>query len=278
VTSSKATPRKKTKRYEYLLGDSRKESARLRRQAALWDPTTFALFDRLKLRRGMRVLEIGPGQGSPHAELRRRLRGPVDAVERSAAFASRLRAAWARDGLGDATLWQCDLLDADLPDRHYDVVFARWVFLFLPDAPRHLAKLSRALAPGGRLVIQDYLRDTFSLSPRPAEWDAFAAADRAFFASQGGDVNVGAHVPLLAHTAGFAVEEVNPTIKVGRPGSATWRWLTDYFFSVMDRYASFPPFTPEMAARLRRHWTRAAKDRSSLIVAPTVLDVVLRKR
>ena len=47
--------------YTYLLGDSATEASRLRAQARLWDPTAHALFDRLKIRRGATVLEIGPG-------------------------------------------------------------------------------------------------------------------------------------------------------------------------------------------------------------------------
>jgi SAM-dependent methyltransferase len=266
------------RRYNYLLGDSRVESARLRRQAALWDPTTFALFDRLALKRRMRVLEVGPGQGSLHVELRRRVGGPIDAVERSSAFASRLRALCAKDGLGEGTIWEQDVIDAPLPAAHYDLIFARWVFLFLPDVPAHLAKLARALAPGGRLVVQDYLRDTLSMSPRPAEWDAFIQADRAFFASQGGDASVGAKLPLLVGRAGLVLESVTPTTKIGRPRDAAWRWMSDYFLGVLDRYAGPPPFTKAAAARLRAHWLAAQKEKTSLIVAPTVLDVVARKK
>jgi SAM-dependent methyltransferase len=266
-----------TPRYEYILGDSRIERARLRRQAALWDATSHALFDRLRIRPGMRVLEIGPGQGSLHAELRRRLRGPADAVERSAAFASRLRAACARDGRGPGTIWERDLADADLPAGHYDVVFARWVFLFLPDVAGHVKKLVRALKPGGRIAVQDYLRDTLSMAPRPADWDAFIAADRAFFATQGGDANIGARFPAIARRAGLIVEEVTPTIKTGSPGSREWRWMSDYFLGVMDRYETLGPLSKEAAARLRKEWLAAARERTSLIVAPTVLDVVARR-
>jgi hypothetical protein len=75
-----------TRGYRYLLGDSPGEAVRLRAQARLWDPLAFALFDRLKVRPGWKVLEVGPGQGSLHVELRRRLRGPLDAVERYAAL------------------------------------------------------------------------------------------------------------------------------------------------------------------------------------------------
>jgi SAM-dependent methyltransferase len=137
--------------YKYLLGDTRREAARLRAQARLWDPVSHALFDRLNVRKGWKVLEVGPGTGTLHFELRRRLRGPLDAVERSPVFASRLKAASTRDGLGHGRLWQSNLIDTPLPRAAYDLIFVRWVFLFLPDPEAHVRKLSAALKPGGRL-------------------------------------------------------------------------------------------------------------------------------
>jgi len=263
--------------YRYLLGDSRREAARLRAQSRLWDPVSFALFDRLGIRRGWKVLEVGPGQGSLHLELRRRVGGPVDAVERSMLFAERLAALCRRDGLGPGRIFATDLLDAPLPRAHYDLVFARWVFLFLPDPEAHVRRLVRALKPGGLLAIQDYHRETFALVPRPPEWTDFLAADRAFFATQGGDASVGGRLPGFYRRAGLRLVEITPTIKVGRPGSPVWRWLSTYFFGVMGRYAELPPFTKAKAAALRRLWQAAARDPTSLMVAPAVLDVVGRR-
>jgi SAM-dependent methyltransferase len=264
-------------RYRYLLGDARQEAARLRAQAKLWDPVSQALFDRIGIRRGWKVLEIGPGQGSLHMELRRRAHGPVDAVERSPAFASRLHALTKRDGFGEDRVWQTDLIDAPLPSNTYDLIFARWVFLFLPRPDAHVRKLARALKPGGVLALQDYHRDTFALVPRPPEWPHFIAADRAFFASQGGDVSVGSRLPDLYRAAGLQLTEVEATVKTGRPTSDVWNWLTTYFMGVLDRYAQYPPFNPAEATRIRRCWTTASKSRASLVIAPAVLDVVGRK-
>jgi len=263
--------------YRYLLGDSRREAARLRLQAQLWDPVSLALFDRLRIRPGLRVLEIGPGEGSLHRELRRRVGAPVDAVERSAVFCQNVRRLSARDGLGPGRIFESDLLDVALPRRHYDLVFARWVFLFLPEPEEHVRKLARALRPGGRIALQDYHRETWTLVPRPPEWADFLAADHAFFATEGGDASVGGRLPEMFRRAGLRVVETVPTVKFGGPGSPVWSWLTSYFLSVTDRYARCPPLTKKKVGRLRRHWLAAQRQRTSLLIAPAVLDVVGRK-
>src|SRR5258707_1222812 len=96
-----------TKRdHHYLLGDSKREAARLARQAELWDPVAEALFDRLGVSEGWRVLEVGPGQGSLHGKLRQRVKGPLDAVEPSDAFVRRVRKLTKGDGFGAGRIWQ----------------------------------------------------------------------------------------------------------------------------------------------------------------------------
>jgi len=195
------------RRYQYLLGDASWERARLRAQAALWDPVSHALFDRLRIRPGWRVLEIGPGSGSLHLELRRRVRRSVDAVEQSGVFASRLAARIRRDGFGAGRVWRSELSATALPPNHYDLIFARWVFLFLPEPEARVRQLVAALKPGGRLVLQDYHRETFGLVPRPPEWRRFMEADMAFFASQGGDASIGSRLPAIFRRAGLALAD-----------------------------------------------------------------------
>jgi SAM-dependent methyltransferase len=263
--------------YQYVLGDAAREAARLRAQARLWDPVSHALFDRIGVKRGWRVLEIGPGQGSLHMELRRRVGGTVDAVERSSSFASHVERLTRRDGLGPSRIFFSDLIDADLPANTYDLIFARWVFLFLPDPAAHVKLLARALKPDGVLAIQDYHRDTFMLVPKPDDWDDFIAADRAFFASQGGNVSIGVRLPAMMSAAGLTITGIEQTTKEGHPGSPTWNWVTTYVVSVLDRMGHSPSFSRAKAARLERQWLSAAKDRASLLIAPCVLDVVARK-
>lgn len=269
--------RKGARTYRYLLGDARDEAARLRFQARVWDPVARALFDRLRVRRGSRVLEIGPGQGSLHLELRRRTGGPVDAVEPSAAFRARLARITRRDGFGEGRIWDMTLRETALPRAHYDLIFARWVFLFLPDPAAHVRQLVRALKPGGVLAIQDYYRDTLAMVPTPPEWPAFLAADHAFFATQGGDASIASRLPALFDAAGLEVMDLHTTIKTGHPGSPVWTWLTTYFLGVMPRLGRVRPFTPTQARRLAAYWREMSRRRSSVLISPCVVDVIGRK-
>ena len=270
-------PRRRPRSYTYLLGDSPTESARLRAQARLWDPTAFALFDRLRIRTGWRVLEIGPGNGSLHRELRRRVGGPVDIVEPSPVFGDRIAALARRDRLGAGRAWRSTLADAALPRGVYDLIFARWVFLFMPDPARRIAQLAAALRPGGLLAIEDYERNTLRMLPTPPAWDAFLAADHAFFASQGGHASVAGLLPGYYERAGLSLVDVTPTTKAGHPSSPVWRWLSAYFLGVMDQLAGRGGFRPADAARLAAAWRAAATSPTSLLIAPTVVDVVGRK-
>jgi hypothetical protein len=90
-------------------------------------------------------------------------------------------------------------------------------------------------------------------------------------------VSIGGRLPGLFRRAGLKVTEICPTVKTGAPGSDVWAWLTDYFLGVLPQYARFRPLDARAAARLRRHWLAAGRSDVSVLVAPTVLDVVGRK-
>ena len=126
--------RRRSGRYRYLLGRlGGSKRPGLRAQAKLWDPVAEALFDRAGIRRGARVLEVGPGQGlaAPRAAAQGWAgRSTLSSARRSSP--RRLRSICRRDGLGDGQIWESDLLHAPLPRAEYDFIFARWVFLFLP--------------------------------------------------------------------------------------------------------------------------------------------------
>jgi trans-aconitate 2-methyltransferase len=98
---------------------------------------------------GGRVVDLGCGTGELTRELHRLLQASETVgIDSSPAMLERARA-FAGDGLrfeeGDIATWE--------PDP-FDVVFSNAALHWLPDHPRLLARLTRALPAGGQLAVQ----------------------------------------------------------------------------------------------------------------------------
>ncbi len=103
-------------------------------------------------------------------------------------------------------------------------------------------------------------------------------ADSAWFASQGGDINIGARLPGLFRRAGLKDVEAKPWIKVGHPSSDVWKWAEAYFIGYLDKMGAFPPMTPAKVRGFRAGWLANKRDSGALFISPTILDVTGRKK
>jgi hypothetical protein len=67
-------------------------------------------------------------------------------------------------------------------------------------------------------------------------------------------------------------------IRTGHSGSPVWAWLSSYFLGVMSRLADIEPFNADQARRLRRQWIANSRKTTSLLIGPTLIDVVGRRK
>ena len=104
-------------------------------------------FDRLGLAAGMRVLDLGCGQGRHAFEAARR-DGRVVAVDREAADCKDTAAA-----LEDGWVVNGDGLALPFADACFDRVIAAEVLEHVADDRAAMAELARVLRPGGRLAV-----------------------------------------------------------------------------------------------------------------------------
>lgn len=129
------------------------------RHAPLWDgfgpplEQTLArlesLKDRMGLKAGQDLLEVGCGTGQVTAWLENVVRpGRVTAIDFSPGM---LALAQARGT--DAAFHQRDACSDELGDARFDCIFCMHVLPHFRDLPAALARLTRALRPGGRLII-----------------------------------------------------------------------------------------------------------------------------
>jgi len=130
--------------------------------ASAWDATveevdllsfdaTAALFDRVAVKPGDRVLELAAGPGTLGATWSQ-LVGPSGAVVLSDIAPGMVETARRRNAvLDNVEVTVLDVSEIDRPDGSFDVVACRMGLMFTPDPPAALAEIRRVLAAAGRV-------------------------------------------------------------------------------------------------------------------------------
>jgi ubiquinone/menaquinone biosynthesis C-methylase UbiE len=113
------------------------------------------------LKPGMNVADVGAGTGL-YTRLFAKSVGPdgqVYAVDIAPKFLEHIRKSAREAGLKNVTPVLCNPDSADLPPASVDLVFVCDTYHHFEFPERTLASLHRALKPGGRLIVVDFIRE-----------------------------------------------------------------------------------------------------------------------
>jgi ubiquinone/menaquinone biosynthesis C-methylase UbiE len=122
---------------------------------------TRTTLERLELRPGQRVLEIGPGPGRlliPAAE-RVAPSGEAVGIDVQPKMLERLKLRAERAGLTNLTAILGDAAQPHVPEGSFDLVFLCTVLGEIPDRAGALGQCYRALKPGGMLSVSEMAGD-----------------------------------------------------------------------------------------------------------------------
>ncbi len=262
---------------EYILGTDREELERLRVQHEVWREQALDLFRRAGFAGGASVLDLGCGPGYTSVELARVVgpSGRVIARDASAGFVAHLAREVERLGLAQVAPSVGPVEELELEASSLDGAYARWLLCWLPDPGAALARVAAALRPGGVVALQEYLDwAAMKLVPRCA---AFDRAVDACMRSWERPIDVGEELPALAASCGLRVEDFRPVARAGGPGSPEWTWLGGFFESYLPRLVARRLFDGPDLAAFRRAWRQRTEDGVSRVVAPVMVDAVLRR-
>lgn len=271
---------------DYVLGTAPPELERLRFQHQLWQPLVEQAWRRAGLRNGQRALDVGAGPGFVAQDLARWLgpAGRVLALERSPAYVAAGQAMAQAAGLSQLELRQHDLLTdpwptgpADQSDAGFELIWCRWVAMFLPQLEPLLAGLQRAIAPEGQLLLHEYMHwDTFGLHPHGAAIARFGKACQLSFLQSGGDPDVNRRLPSLLAARGWRIEQLQPLPVVGGTGSMAAQWMERFVLVYGSQLQRLGLWSEADQEQLQQEMALARCDPGSYWVGPTVLELRAR--
>ncbi|MFE9024098.1 methyltransferase domain-containing protein [Streptomyces sp. NPDC007808] len=251
----------------YLL-DNRQSAAGEQGDAVgpLFDPTTFRHLEGFGIGPGWRCWEVGAGGTSVVSWMAKKV-GPTGKVIATDLDTSRLVAA-ARPPV---EVRVHDVVTEEPPGEGFDLVHARMVLAHVPDRRRALRAMIDALAPGGRLLIED---TDLALQPLlcpdehgPAQQLANRLRDgvRSLLADNGSELSFGRGLPRLLRDAGLLRVAADAYFPLASPAcaaleSATIRALRDQL--VTSGHATHQD--------IDRHLANVAADGMDLAAAPMI--------
>ena len=221
----------------YLLGRAEAEEMRLKRQIANLAPDSDAQFEKIGIRQGERVVDIGCGPGGVLHLLGKRVgpAGSVLGIERSVHFVELARRFVADHGLTQVEVREGDAYDTGLPRASFDGAHMRLVLVNVPKPELIVREMVALVRPGGWIASfeADFLAHI--CDPPLPEWTRLLNAYTAYSAAQGIDLYVGRRTHRLFREAGVADIRTDAVVHVYPPGHDRRTILRDFINNVADK-------------------------------------------
>ena len=175
-----------------------------------------------------------------------------------------------------------DLHDSTLPvalDQSCDAAWSRWVFAFVKDPRQALARVVRALRPGGVIVLHEYFDyGTWRVAPGVPEVDEFVAKVMQGWRADGGEPDIALHLPRWLGELGFEIRSLQPIIEVVAPSNYVWHWPKSFMQTGLKRFVDLGHISPERAAAITKAVSDAEAAPHTYMITPAVLEIVAERK
>jgi SAM-dependent methyltransferase len=263
----------------YLLGYRRAEQDRLERQAEELAADSSALFDRIGVGAGWRVVEIGCGPRGCLPLLAERVGagGRVVGVERSAEQAETARRFAAANGLANVEVLDRDARDTGLAAGIFDLATARLVLVNVPRPEEIVAEMVRLVRPGGFVALHEPDATTQRCDPPHPAFARLVELLGAYGERNGIDRSIVLRVPRMLRAHGLVDVGVTPIVHVYPAGHGRRMLLLDFVANARARILEAGLIDADeldaLTAALRSH----LEDPGTLVVSSLFLQTTARK-
>ena len=223
----------------YVLGGTITEQQRLIIQAQGLEASARSLLDRISVKPGARVVDIGCGPIGILNLLSERVgsEGAVVGVEREPRFVEMARAEVSQRALRNVQVINADALGTGLEKNSYDVVHERLVLINVPTAAQGaiLAEMFSIVRPGGTIVLQEYDAASYVCYPEHPSWNVLLGIFNDTFHAAGGNEYIGRSLASLLRSAGAENVETRANAGFPKVGEYQRTHLLSLITSMRDR-------------------------------------------
>lgn len=204
----------------YILATGGKDVKRLRLLHEVYGPGTEALFQRVGLRAGQRVAEIGCGSGNIACWVAEQIAptGSVMAIDVSSDQIAQARKQAQSRNLRNIDFHVADAYSPRLPEASFDLVYCRLVLMHLTAPAAALAAMRSLVRPGGLVVCEEMDVGCWLCDPPAAAMTRFFALNTALGERRGENFRLGASLHRLFREVGFARPEVGANFAMALRG------------------------------------------------------------
>lgn len=269
---------------DYVLGTHNDEHARLGMQHSLWRELVLDAWKRAGICTGTRVVDVGAGPGFATMDLADIVGGTghVTAVEISSKFAQEVKDQANVRGLNNVSVHIVDLMHEDIPlataGAEFDAAWCRWVCMFVPDVGALVRRVHNALRAGGVAVFHEYVHyETYGLQPPTPGIDSFTQAAMKSFSARGGNANIAGTLLKELRQHGFEIMSIKPIARAARPHEPLWQWPAGFIRTYLPRLIELGQVDNAFTANVLAELAHAEQDPQSIMLTPTVLEIIARK-
>ena len=204
----------------YILATGGKDVKRLRLLHEVYGPGTEALFHRVGLRDGLRVVELGCGSGNTACWVAQQVApsGAVVAIDIASDQIEQARRQARRRNVRNIEFQVADAYSPRLPEGSFDLVYCRLVLMHLTRPAAALGAMRTLVRPGGQVVCEEMDLGCWLCDPPAAAMTRFFALNTALGERRGENFCLGASLHRLFREAGFARPEVGANFALALRG------------------------------------------------------------
>ena len=119
-------------------------------------PGRLVAIERMGIRPGDRVLEVGVGTGINTSLYPTNCQ--VTGIDLSASMLEKARERVAREGLRNVRLLEMDAANITFADDSFDIVYAPYLVSVVPDPVKVVREMRRVCRPGGKIIVLNHFR------------------------------------------------------------------------------------------------------------------------